>query len=443
MATFLMIESWVGAAGQALPARIVDGGHDYVLVTRDPGIYPTTGLGTPHPAVAHADEVVVAETNDPLALLTAASAIAARRPIDGVLTTCDYYLAATAEVAQHLGLPASPPEAMRTANRKDLVRRALSAADLPNARFAVARAWDETLVAAGQLGYPLVAKPVDLNAGSGVRLVHDDAGLKDAVAEIQSAATNTRGQALQQLVLLEEVLSGVEVSVETVTRSGTTTVLAVTDKSVAGAPAFVETGHMVPAALPAADTAAAAEMATAALAAVGLTHGLSHVEVMLTAEGPRVVEINPRQGGGHIFELVELVTGSHPLDLLIELALGNPLTSGTVGTVAAPSSRAAAPNAAVLFVLSPQAGTVVAVEGADHLDTDPGIIRWELPTPVTARPPVDNDAYLGHVIAVGDVVRTARERAESALARIRLVMADGQRLVPLGVPPVHEPEPGS
>jgi argininosuccinate lyase len=440
-----MIESWVGAAGQALPARIVDGGHDYVLVSRDPGVYPMTGLGTPHPAVAHADEVVVAETNDPLALLTAASVIADRRQVDGVLTTCDYYLAATAEVAQHLGLPASPPEAMRTATRKDLVRRALSAAGLPNARFAVARGWDEALVAAGRLGYPLVAKPVDLNAGSGVRLVPDDAGLKDAVGEIQSATTNTRRQALQRLVLLEEVLTGVEVSVEAVTHAGRTTVLAVTDKSIAGAPAFVETGHMVPAALPAADTAAAADLAVAALEAVGLTHGLSHVEVMLTADGPRVVEINPRQGGGHIFELVELVTGSHPLDLLVDLARGGPLT---VGTVAAPRPRAAAPNAAVpnaavpnaavLFVLSPQAGTIVAVEGADHLDTDPGIIRWELPTPVTARPPVDNDAYLGHVIAVGDAARTARERAESALARIRLVMADGRRLVPLGVPP--EPE---
>jgi argininosuccinate lyase len=427
-----MIESWVGAAGQALPARIVDRGHDYVLVTRDPSVYPTTGIGTPHPAIAHADEVVVVETNEPDTLLGVALSLATRRQIDGVLTTCDYYLAATASVGTHLGLPAASPEAMQTANRKDLVRRSLSAAGLPNARFAVARGWEEALVSAGRLGYPLVAKPVDLNAGVGVRLVPDDAALKDAVAEIRGVVTNTRGQILQRLVLLEEVLIGPEVSVETVTVAGRTTVLAVTDKSVTGAPAFVESGHMVPAPLLSADTAAAADLAVAALDAIGLTHGVSHVEVMLTPDGPRVVEINPRQGGGHIFELVELVTGTNPLDLLVDLALG---TTPEVGTVTTPRrAAAAASNAAVMFVLSPRAGTVVAVEGADHLDSDPGVIRWELPTPVTARPPLDNDAYLGHVIAVGDTHRTARQRAEAALARIRLVMSDRQRLVPLGIP---------
>jgi len=427
MATLLMVESWVGAAGQALPRRIIDRNHDYVLVTRDPGLYPATAIGTAHPAVEHADEVVVTETNDLAGLLDTAASIAARRPIDGVLTTCDYYLVAAAAIGERLGLPAAPVQAMRTATRKDLVRAALAAAGLPNPRYAVAQGWDDARIAAAALGYPLVAKPVDLNAGSGVRLVTDEAALKDAVGEIHSATTNTRGQALQRLVLLEEQMTGTEVSVETVTHTGRTTILAVTDKSVTAAPAFVESGHMVPAQLDPSDTIAACDLAARALDAVGLTHGISHVEVMITPDGPRIVEINPRQGGGHIFELVELVTGTHPLDVLIDLALD-------IGITARPGPRPTAPSAAIMFVLSPEPGMVVAVEGAHHLDTDPGIIRWELPTPATARPPVDNDAYLGHVIAVGNGQRDARKRAETALATIRLVLADGRRLRPLGIP---------
>src|SRR6266536_3326169 len=114
MANLVMVESWVGAAG-----------HSYVLVTRDPALYGTTALGIAHPVVRDADEVVVADTNDPTALLAAVESVVARRPVDGVLTTCDYYLVATAAVAERLGLPGAAPDVMRAATRKDLVRRAL------------------------------------------------------------------------------------------------------------------------------------------------------------------------------------------------------------------------------------------------------------------------------------------------------------------------------
>ena len=91
---------------------------------------------------------------------------------------------------------------------------------MPNLRYAVADGWEGARDAAAVLGYPLVAKPVDLNSGTSVRLVASDADLKDAVDDIRGLAANTRGQALDRLVLLEEVLVGTEVSVEAVTAPG-------------------------------------------------------------------------------------------------------------------------------------------------------------------------------------------------------------------------------
>jgi argininosuccinate lyase len=430
MATLLMVESWVNSTGLCLPQRLVDHGHDYVLVTRDPATYGPTASGSPHPVVREAAEVVVADTNDVVALVESARAVARRRRIDGVVTTCDYYLGAAAVVAERLGLPGAPAVVMHTATRKHLVRAALDRAGIPNPRYAVAAGWDEARVAAAAVGYPLVAKPVDLNSGTSVRLVADEAGLKDAVLDIRGLRTNTRGQPLHRLVLLEEAMAGAEVSVEAVTCAGRTTVLGITDKTVTGPPAFVEAVHMVPAELSSADAAAAEALVVDTLAAVGFTHGLSHTEVMLTADGPRVVELNPRQGGGYIFDLVELVTGTHPLDVLVDLALGR---SPTPGTVAAPRPGAVPTvgSAAVGFVISPEAGTVARVEGVDRLDANLGIVRWELPTPAVAPSPVDNEAYLGHVVAVDPHGRAARRLVEAALASLRLVTADGRRLLPL------------
>lgn len=431
LSTLLMVESWLRSTGERLPALLRAWGHDYVLLTRDPGLYGGGAAGPPHPAIGCADEVVVVETNDTAAVAARATALAADRPIAGVLTTCDYYLPAVAEVADRLGLPGASPTVMQRAIRKHHVRAALDAAGLPNPRYAVARTWPEALAASARLGYPLVTKPVDLNAGTSVRLVDDDAHLKDAFREIAALERNTRGQPLERVVLLEEVLTGTEVSVEAVTVDGRTTIVGITDKSVVGPPAFVESGHMFPAALPPGAAAGVEAFVVEALAAIGLTHGSSHSEVMITADGPRLVEINPRQGGGYIFDLVHLVTGTHPLRLLVDLALGE---VPQVGTAAAPLTTAAVPggSAAVFFVMSPRPGEVVAVAGAERVGGDPRVHRFTLPVPALAGRPVDNDAYLGHVVTVDPAGPGARAAAESLVGSLRLRLADGSALTPLG-----------
>jgi argininosuccinate lyase len=443
MATLLMIESWLQSTGQVLPPLLDRLGHEYVLVTRDPGTYGA-GSAAPHPALSGAADVVVVETNATDTTVDRAAAVAAERRIDGVITTCDHYLATAAAVAERLGLPGSPPEAMRRAVRKHDVRAALDAAGLPPVRHAVAATIDDALVAAEGLRYPLVAKPVDLNAGTSVRRVDEEAHLKDAWADITALAHNTRGQALAGVVLLEEVLDGTEVSVEAVTVDGTTHVIGVTDKSVTGPPAVVESGHMVPADLAPPVLADVEGFAAAAVDALGITHCLTHTEVMITADGPRLVELNPRRGGGYIFDLVHLVSGTHPLRVLVDLAVGE---TPVLGTVDAPLPSAAVPggSAAVVFAMAPRAGRIVGVDGLDRLARAPDVHRWTLPVPVDARRPVDNEAYLGHVVATDPEGRGARARAEDLVASLRLRFDDGTTVAPLPIAggwPATEPTEG-
>ena len=421
-----MVESWMQASGLALPAVIRGLGHRYVLVTRDPALYTAGADGRPHPVVRDADEIVVADTNDLDAVRRVAAEVTRRSRIDGVLTTCDYYLETVATVARDLGLPGASPEVMRRATRKDEVRRTLDLAGLPNPGFAVVTSWQSARAAAVGLGYPLVAKPVDLNAGTGVRRVDDEAGLKDAYWAITGAGHNTRGQPLSISVLLEELLVGPEVSVEAVTHDGITQVLAVTEKTVTGGPVFVEIGHHVPARLDPGVEREVRRSVELALAAIGLRHGLSHTEVKLTADGPRIVEINPRQGGGYIFDLVDLVTGVNPLGVLVELALGR----RPVAPVPA-SARERAGSAAVAFVVTPESGVLTRIGGLDGLAEREGVLHWTADPPHDVSVAADNNARFGHVIAVDREGPEACARAEEAVASLRLEMADGRSLAPL------------
>ena len=95
-----------------------------------------------------------------------------------------------------------------------------------------------------------------------------------------------------------------------------------TDKSVGGAPAFIETGHMFPAALPAADRRRPRRPPCAPSKALGLDGVVAHTEIKLTPDGPRVVEVNPRPAGNRITELIRHVTGIDLAAACVDVALG-------------------------------------------------------------------------------------------------------------------------
>jgi predicted ATP-grasp superfamily ATP-dependent carboligase len=105
------------------------------------------------------------------------------------------------------------------------------------------------------------------------------------------------------------------VSVESVTVAGTVRHVEITGKFPL-APPFRETGYVVPSTLSAGWRQAVLDVAGAALRALGVADGVTHVEVKLTPDGPRVIEVNGRLGG----YVADLVRRARRVDL-IRLAL--------------------------------------------------------------------------------------------------------------------------
>ncbi|MFI0712445.1 ATP-grasp domain-containing protein [Streptomyces inhibens] len=411
MAHLLMVESWVGAMSRLLPRAIREGGHEFTLLTRDVHHYLRTAPeGTAHPLLG-ARNVLTADTNDLETLLPAVDRLHKALGFDGVITSCDYYLPTVARIADRLGLPGPLPEAVENACRKDATRRALADAGVAGPRFAVCADRSAAIVAAAELGYPLVLKPVDLCAGMYVRRVDDEEELVRAHRALDDFPVNARGQRRAPLVLLEELLHGPEVSVETVTFEGRTHVVGVTDKSVGGAPAFIETGHMFPAALTAADTTAAEDTAVQALKALGLDNVVAHTEVKLTPDGPRVVEVNPRPAGNRITELIRHVTGIDIAAACVDVALGHPPDLRIRDT--------GLRSAAIGFLVPRTAGVLEAVDGAELVREAPEVLELQLAEPGSAVTPADsNNAYLGHVMAGDATGPGARGRVEALLSAL-------------------------
>jgi biotin carboxylase len=418
MAHLLIIENWVEGTGRLLPKNIHELGHSYTFVTRNKSHYLDSDTQKIHPVLAYADNVLTTETNDIDKLTEFLQGQHQLLHFDGVSTICDYYVDTVAQVAKALELPQAFSSNVVKERRKHLVREALRDFGLANPKYAVCHDWPQTAQAAQDIGYPLILKPSDLASSAFVQLIKNEQQLKTAFEQLAQFTHNFRDQAREPLWLLEEFMSGDEVSVEAVTYQGKTTVIGITDKSLVGYPYFIEDGHMFPAKLDTKIENQVREFVCQTLEAVGHDHGISHSEVKLTKDGPRLVEINPRPGGNYIAELIELVTGINFLEMHINLALNRePDLSGLIH---------AKGSAAVKFIVPQidpkQQGTLTAIHGQNQLEQNPHLTRWHLNevTQQTLFSPIDNACYLGHVISRDENGFAARDYAEQAIDALKI-----------------------
>ncbi|MGW6388895.1 ATP-grasp domain-containing protein [Streptomyces sp. NPDC055103] len=268
-----------------------------------------------------AEHVVDHEVADPHQLdqlLDAGQRLAARHTLAGVLTWNEPLLVHTARLAEHLGLRTNPPAVMENCRNKHATRKLLAAHGVASARSGRVADLLEATILAEDIGYPVVLKPAGQAGSVGVIRVDNSEDLARAFDFAAEGASLAGGQNTD--VLVEEYLDGPEISVECVTQHGHTHAVAVTRKKLGFEPYFEEIGHTVDATDPL--LAEVAPIATAAIRALGIDHGIQHVEMRLTPSGPRIIEVNGRIGGDLIGHLVRLATGLDLPRIAADLACG-------------------------------------------------------------------------------------------------------------------------
>ncbi|UXY34235.1 ATP-grasp domain-containing protein [Streptomyces albidocamelliae] len=395
----LFVESNTTGTGRQFAQRARALGAEPVLLSADPGRYP----------YAAEDELrtVVVDTADGDALWAAVQRLAAGQRIAGVLSSSEYYVATAADLAARLGLPGPSADAVRACRDKSVQRRTLAEAGVPVPWFSVAGEVAEAVAAAQWRGGPVVVKPVQGSGSLGVRLCRDTGEVAVHARGLLAATVNERGLSTPSRVLVEQYLTGPEFSVEVFGEHAVVTVA----KHVGAPPAFVETGHDVPAVPAAADAAALVDSAVHAVKALGLGWGAAHVELRLDAGVARVIEVNPRLAGGMIPELVRRARGVDLVGAQVRAGLGLPVDlTDAAGAAGAASIRFLTAGADAVL------GDTDAAEAAAR--AVPGVVDAALyRTPGTrVGPAEDFRGRLGHVITAGATPRESARAADTALS---------------------------
>lgn len=298
----------IGASVLQLPA---------IKKAKEMGLY--VGVADYNPeavGIKYADEFFEVSTIDENGIYEAAKEFGA----DGIMTLAtDMPMRSVAYATKKLGLVGISYETAIKATDKGEMIKAFEAAGVEHPWYFILETPEALDKVADQITYPCISKPLD-NAGSkGVMLIKDRKELVDAVR--YSSENGRRGG-----VIVEEYLVGNEVSVEVMVVDGKPHILQVTDKLTTGAPHFVEMGHSQPSGLGESNVGAIRDLAARAVMAVGIDKGPAHVEIMLTKNGPRMIELGARMGGDCITtHLVPLSTGIDMIKATIQTCLGEPV----------------------------------------------------------------------------------------------------------------------
>ena len=336
-------------------------------------------------------------------------AVARRHRIDGVVAiSSDRAVPAAAAVAEQLGLPGIGIETAHVMTNKAAMRARLEERGVPQPPFAVVARVDEAATAFARIGPPVVIKPVDSGGQRGLFKVTSS-------AELASCLPETLRQSRTATAIIEKYVEGSELNGVAVVRSGEISLLTLSDRLRPSGRGFgVGWVHLFPSELPDAVRGRAAEVAIAAIAALGLKNGIAFPQLLADEAGEViVVEVAARIPAGQMADLVRLGVGIDLTRIAFEQALGRPVADELV------RARFERPIAIRFFTAEPgqlPVGRVVSVSGLESVRAAPGVLEAGIyiePGETIRLVQVDADRR-GYVIATANDTGAALAAADRA-----------------------------
>ena len=377
----------------ALLRKAIDCGLEVVNVQKPVACSPAmAGIGA---------ELHVLDYQDVPAVLALAERLQCDRVFDRIMSQTEAAQLVTGYLTTRFGLPGNGYSVTRVMHDKRLLRALLNERGLGPVAVGAGSCHEDLADFVARHG-AAVAKPPMASGSLGVRKVR-------SVAEVDAAWEWLAAMEVGEF-MLEELLVGTEVSVETMSAEGRHAVVAITGKYTGDG--VVELAHVVPAPIAGADAHSAACLTVRMLDAAGMVEGPAHTEIILTADGPRVVETHSRRGGDRIADLVDLVYGVDlerlAFQVVVEPVLVEPL----------PPAR----GAAAIHFLTAEPGRVTAIAGLADARAVPGVIEARVRADVgdVVGPLLWSEERCGYVIARAADAVGAFAAARTAAAKVTI-----------------------
>lgn len=252
-------------------------------------------------------------------------AVAKKYHVDGVMTIgTDQPVLTAAKVAEALSLPSliTSATALKATNKK-YMKKAFADHDLPTSRYLLIERSELAntnliLQRVDQLTFPVVVKPVDSQGQRGVFKIRQLD--ENIIGFMQETFLHTRDKE----IIVEEFCIGDEITISAWVEDYHPYILIITDRPLLDVePRLgIMIAHKFPSVYTRSHFIELQDLLCKTVSALNIPSGPIYVQVIISPQGAKLVEIACRIGGGHEEEMIPLVTDIDPVGMLIDRSLG-------------------------------------------------------------------------------------------------------------------------
>lgn len=341
-----------------------------------------------------------------------------RHPVDGVLCLVDIRLVEAAKLSRALGLRFISPATAALLRDKSSVRIRLQQHGIRQPEFRVAEDTISLKQAVQDLQLPVLIKPVDGYGSQNIVVLQEPEDLDPWISPLEDMlpAQNDYGFGVRGVnkLLVERYLSGSLLGCDTMSIDGQHHLIGVHQKSMFSPPSFaIRRGTFTPRND---DHKTLEAYVHSVLDAVGFDCGAAHLEIIMTPEGPHLVEINGRLVGAKIPRLLNCALNNSIHDALIRLHLGE-FDAGTL-------LNNASGIAVSRWIVANKRGTLKNIDLPDPNGTGIRAIDMLARVGDKVSLPFENADRLGMVMAVAGTVEKAELIADDYVSAVSLTISE-------------------
>ncbi|MGY3188021.1 biotin carboxylase [Lysinibacillus sp. TE18511] len=264
---------------------------------------------------------------------------------------------------------------------------------------------DETI--SNNMGFPLIVKSPKSTGSKDVLLAKNSAQLNNHLKSLRSKNPN-------ETIMIEEYLDGPQYLVEAIVFQHQAHVIGIIEQEITKGKRFIITGYGVVVKAPANIQTGIEEVLHSIVKAFNIENGALHLELRLTQNGWKLIEINPRISGGAMNNMLQAAFGFSLVEETLKLFLGE-----------APNVKPRHRKSVYTkYIIVDSKGILERVIGKNRATKSPGIVEvYVKPKRGTLlTPPLSMGHRYAYVIAEGNTLAEARKNATTAAKEIKFIL---------------------
>lgn len=238
---------------------------------------------------------------------------------DSIIPGLEYAVKATNDIASALGLPFTGKGVDSLLINKIILREHCERNNINQPRFKKIK--NKTDIENFFNGGSIVLKPANRQASLGVIKIHKKEEIRDAWIEVNNLEEKNQvaSRSMEWEYLVEDCMEGVEISSEVFVKNGEILFVNNTEKKVTVGRYSVELAHIVPARIDQSTNRKVINYVEILVRSFNFENGILHFEIMITKEGPKLIEVAGRPPGDMIFRLIEHSYKFNPYEEFIKI----------------------------------------------------------------------------------------------------------------------------